>query len=367
MRKSGASALTVAGLPAFLAACGGEDKAATTSGSSTTKTTAAKLSGSITVASWGGTYNDDLQKYFGEPFTKKTGVQVKFVANTSLAGLKRQVAAGNVQWDVAELAGSDYAIGVKQNVGFEPLDFNVIDKANIPPYAVGDYGIQYAFFTSVMSWDKRQVKTPPTSWAEFFDAGKYPVKRSLYDAIYDSFILEFALMADGVPRESIYPIDVDRALKSLERLPADKMLWYSTNAQVIQQLSDKESGLGMAYTRRVIEAVNGGIPLDYTTTDGGALGDYFVVPKGAKNRDAAMAFIGFICSDVDAAAAFMKTSYYGVSNLKAVESLPADVKSQIPTSPEMQEKILMRDDKWWADNLEAVTQKFQAWQAKYKS
>ncbi|MCD6726879.1 MAG: hypothetical protein LT070_06520, partial [Solirubrobacteraceae bacterium] len=82
MRKSGASALTVAGLPAFLAACGGEDKAATTSGASTTKTTAAKLSGSITVASWGGTYNDDLQKYFGEPFTKKTGVQVKFVANT---------------------------------------------------------------------------------------------------------------------------------------------------------------------------------------------------------------------------------------------------------------------------------------------
>ncbi len=370
IRKSGLSALTVAGLPAFLAACGGNDNSKSTTPSSDTQgstTAAKKISGSIVIASWGGTYNDDLKKYFADPFTAETGVKVKFLANTSLAGVKRQVAAGNVQWDIAELAGSDYHIGVEQNVGFTPLDFNIIDKSNIPEYAVQEFGIQYAFFTQVMAWDKRQIKTPPTTWAEFFDGAKYAPKRSLYDAIYDSFVLEFALLADGVAKDQLYPLDVDRALKALEKLPAKQMLWYSTNAQVIQQMSDKESGLGMPYTRRVIEAVNGGVPLEYTNMNGGALGDFFVVPKGAKNPDAAMAFINFICNNVDAAANFMKASYYGVSNTKAVESLPDDVRSQIPTDKAMQEKnnLLLRDDKWWADNLEAVTQKFQAWQTKY--
>ena len=365
IRKSGLSALALAGVPAVLSACGGSSSSSTGTSATGTAKAAAKPGGSITVASWGGSYNDDLNKYFGEPFTQETGIKVRFVSNTSLAGLKRQVAAGAVQWDIAELSGADYQIGVKQDVGMEPLDFSIIDKTNIPSYAVGDYGIQYAYFTQVMGWDKRQVKSPPTSWAEFFDPDRYQVKRSLYDAIYDSFILEFALLADGVPRDSIYPLDVDRALKSLERLPADKMIWYSTNQQVIQQLSDRESRLAMPYTGRVRIAAADGIPLDYTTTDGGALGDYFVVPKGAKNAQGAMMFINYICTNVDNAAAFMKSTAYGVSNLKAVEALPADIKAIIPTNPAMQDKILMRDDKWWADNLETVTPKFQAWQAKY--
>lgn len=365
LRKSGLSALTVAGLPSVLAACGGGSSSTTTAATTSGGTTTAKAGGSITVASWGGAYNDDLTKYFGKPFEQETGIKVRFVANTSLAGLKRQVAAGAVQWDIAELSGADYQIGVKQNVGMEPLDFNIIDKSNIPDYAVGEFGIQYAFFTQVMGWDKRQIKTPPTSWEEFFDAKKYTVKRSLYDAIYDSFVLEFALLADGVAKDQIYPLDVDRAIKSLERLPKSMMLWYSTNAQIIQQMSDKESGLGMPYTGRARIAAKDGIPIAYTTTDGGALGDYFVVPKGAKNPQGAMQFINYICTNVENAAAFMEATAYGVSNLKAVESLPADIKAIIPTNPAMQEQIILRDDKWWADNLEAVTPKFQAWQAKY--
>lgn len=376
LRKSSLSALALATIPAVVAACGGgsssdgEDAAAPTTEAAETGAPAATgaapaPSGSITVAAWGGSYNDDLKKYFGDPFTQETGVQVKFVANTSLAGLKQQVAAGAVQWDIAELAGSDYQIGVEQAVGMAPLNTDIVQTANIPEYAVGDYGIQYAFFTQVMGWNTEAVQTPPASWADFFDPDKFTVKRSLYDAMYDSFLLEFALMADGVPRDSIYPLDVDRAFTALERLPADKMLWYSTNQQVIQQLVDQESGLGMPYTGRVRQAAADGAPLEYTTTDAGALGDYFVVPEGAPNSDGAWAFINFVCNNAEAAAAFMETTLYGVSNLAAVELLPPEIKDSIPTNPAMQEKILMRDDTWWAENLAAVSERFLAWQASY--
>jgi hypothetical protein len=63
----------------------------------------------------------------------------------------------------------------------------------------------------------------------------------------------------------------------------------------------------------------------------------------------------------------MQSALYGVSNLKAVAALPPEVRKVIPTSPSMQGKILLRDDQWWADNLEATTQKFQAWQTGYGS
>src|SRR5213594_3370860 len=38
--------------------------------------------------------------------------------------------------------------------------------------------------------------------------------------------LEFALLADGVPRDKIYPINVDRAFKSLDRVrPGIRKFW----------------------------------------------------------------------------------------------------------------------------------------------
>ena len=61
---------------------------------------------------------------------------------------------------------------------------------------------------------------------DFWDAAKFPGARMLADMASGSPNLEFALIADGVPMDKIFPIDIDRAFKSLSRIkPYIKKFW----------------------------------------------------------------------------------------------------------------------------------------------
>lgn len=316
----------------------------------------------VTFASFGGFYNDAISRNMIEPFMKSSGIEVRMVSNTSLSALKGQIDANAIQWDIAELTGAEYERAIEQGVPLEPLDFNIIRTDNIPDYAIRDYGIKYAYFLEVMAWNTQTVQTPPETWAQFFDPERYDQRRSLYSTMSDSMLLEFALLADGAALDSLYPLDVDRALEVIGRLRKDQVLWYETNQQVIQQMQSGESDLGMPFTGRVRIANEGGATLDYTPNQGGATGDYLVVPKGAPNAERAMKVIDFICNDAEAGAAFMNATYYGLSNRRAIELLDDKVAAEIPTSPALQDRIFRKDDQWWAANLDAANQKFRGWQ-----
>jgi putative spermidine/putrescine transport system substrate-binding protein len=41
-------------------------------------------------------------------------------------------------------------------------------------------------------------------------------------------VLEAALLADGVPRDKLYPLDVDRAFKKLEQIKPDIAVWWTS-------------------------------------------------------------------------------------------------------------------------------------------
>ncbi|TAM06268.1 MAG: ABC transporter substrate-binding protein [Pusillimonas sp.] len=318
--------------------------------------------GTVTFASFGGAYNEALDRNFIKPFEKQSGISVRMAANTSLAGLKSQVAANAVQWDIAELTGTEYELAIKQGIPLEPLDLSVIRTTNIPEYAVKKFGIKYAFFLEVMAWDRKSISQPPKTWAEFFDSKRYSGKRSLYTTLSDSMLLEFALLADGVAMKDLYPLDVDRALRAMGRLKPDQIAWYETNQQVIQQMVSGESKLGMPFTGRVRIANKGGAAIDYSINEGGATGDYLVVPKGAPNAKNAMKLIDFICNDAKAGAGFMNETHYGLTNLAAIKLLDPNVAREVPTNPELDGKIFRKDDVWWMENLDAAVQKFRAWQ-----
>jgi len=323
---------------------------------------AAEKKGSVTFASFGGAYNEAINRNFVKPFQDKTGISVRMAANTSLAGLKSQVAANAVQWDIAELTGTEYELAIKQGIPLEPLDLAIVRTANIPKYAVKEFGIKYAYFLEVMAWDRKRIQQPPKTWSDFFNPERYAGKRSLYTTLSDSMLLEFLLLADGVGLKDLYPLDVDRALRTLGKLSPNQIAWYETNQQVIQQMSSGESQLGMPFTGRVRIANKGGSEIDYTVNQGGATGDYLVVPKGAPNVKNAMTLIDFICNDAQAGANFMNETYYGLTNLAAVKLLSADVAGEVPTSPDLEDKIFRKDDAWWMENLDATVQKFQKWQ-----
>ncbi|HYM92494.1 MAG TPA: extracellular solute-binding protein [bacterium] len=172
----------------------------------------------VNLAGYGGVSNDVIRKAWAEPFEKETGIKVNMGANASLALAKLQVQSGNPQWDIVGLDGSELPTAVKQNL-LERIDPQKVDMSKVPPYLKTPYGYKYAvyFFTKVYDQRKIPDDNAPRTWAEFWDTARYPTKRSVYQNVADGSVLEAALMADGVPISQVYPLDVERALKSLDR------------------------------------------------------------------------------------------------------------------------------------------------------
>ena len=79
----------------------------------------------------------------------------------------------------------------------------------------------------------------PQNWVDFWDAKKFPGPRTLRDSPVDN--LEFALMADGVAPDKLYPLDIDRAFKKLDAIKPHISVWWKTGAQSAQLLVDKEA------------------------------------------------------------------------------------------------------------------------------
>jgi putative spermidine/putrescine transport system substrate-binding protein len=353
-----ASGAALTSVPALLAACGGDDEDEASGGSK-------GGSKSLTVVSYGGSYGEQFQKTIIDPFEKESGIKVSLLENTSLQQVKLQVNSGNVTWDLPELSGAEYQTAKKQDL-IEPYDFKQVNTSKVPPDAKDSHGIRYSLFMFVMAWDERKIPAAraPNTWAEFFDTSLYPGKRSLYDNLTDGSLLEAAVVADGVPLDQVYPLDVDRAIGFLEdSLGPDNIIFHSTNEVPVQQLTSGEVPLATSYNGRIrIAREEEKAPINFTGLESFIGGDYLVVPKGAPHKDAAWKFLTFTFTNDKAGAEFTKVTGYPIANRGIQPLLSKAVASELPTSPELEGKTAFKDDKWWADNLESATSTFKQWQ-----
>ena len=49
-----------------------------------------------------------------------------------------------------------------------------------------------------------------------------------------------AALADGVPPDKVYPLDVDRAFASLEKIKPHISVWWDSGGQAMQLMKDGE-------------------------------------------------------------------------------------------------------------------------------
>ena len=318
----------------------------------------------LNVACYGGVINDYLAKDFGEPFAARTGIKVNFGSNASLALAKLQVAAGAPsQWDITQLTGSEYVEGIKQNL-ILPIDYSIVQDANFVPGYKGTHGIKFSSYMFVMAWDQRKIPDDkaPTTWAEFWDTKKYPGKRSIDANLTDGSALEVALLADGVPVDKLYPLDVERALKSFEKLGRDNIIWYNANQEPIQQLTSGAVSLATVFHGRVLLANRAGAQLGFTPAYSSVSGNYLTVIRTTGQPKESFELINFILTDNQADVEYMKNTNYSIPNATAFPLLPKSVQDILPTSPALSGKVFFKNDGWWADNLGPTIQRFKEWQ-----
>jgi putative spermidine/putrescine transport system substrate-binding protein len=318
----------------------------------------------ITVVNFGGANANAQKKAFYEPFEKSGTKVVPVEYNGEQAKIKAMVETKKVTWDVVEVESPDVARGCDEGL-FERLDYSKIgNKADFIPAAVSDCGLGIFVWSTVMAYNGDKLKDGPKTWADFFDTKKYAGKRGMRKGA--RYNLEFALMADGVKSTDVYKVlatqaGADRAFKKLSELKPS-IQWWEAGAQPPQFLVAGDVIMSTVYNGRIDAANREGKNLKIGWTGGIYDLDYWVIPKGAPNRDASLKFIAF-ASTPEAQAEYARNIAYGPTNNKALAKLDAKVLDNLPTAPANAKDALQFNLKFWADQGEALEKRFASWAA----
>ncbi len=313
----------------------------------------------ITFASYGGAYQAAQRKALLDPIEKQMNITIKEDTLTGIADVRAQVRANAVKWDVADLGGASCARGEAEGL-FEPLDYSVIDTNGIDKSEVHPHWVGVIYYSTVIAWNTQKYgQDGPKSWADFWDTKKFPGTRSLSRGASETF--EVALMADGVDPAKLYPLDVDRALKSLAKIKPNIVAWWASGAQSAQLLKDGEADMVAIWNGRAGAVIKDGAKAAITYNQGIFNTDCLVIPKGAKNVALAQKAIALMVSP-DLQANIPKYIDYGPTNSKAFDTgkiSPAEAE-KINSSPVNAAKQTYMNFDYWRENLAKLTERMDA-------
>lgn len=316
----------------------------------------ARAAGTIAVTCWGGAYEKGVKEIFADPFTKETGIGVTLVNNADLTKMKVQVDSKNVQWDVFDSVGPQITAGAKQGL-WQDIDTGIVDRSDLLSPGGKDYVGTYLFGGGIAYDPKRFAEGKrPQTFKDLWDAQRFPGRRGLRTRISEA--LEMALVADGVAPDKLYPLDVERGFKSLDRIKPHVKKWIETTPETITLLTSNEIDFSFTYLSRVVPAQKAGSSVAMSMAQTINSLEYLAVPKHSKNREAAMRYVAF-CLRPDRQAAFANSLFFAPNSRKANPMVTADARQYLPDVLNPNNVIL--NDAWWADNFDALQKRFTEW------
>lgn len=307
----------------------------------------AASAGDLVISSYGGSFQDAQTKAYFEPYAKESGAKVTGTTGTGYAKVKAMVESGNVTWDVVSAESPAFANEVKDGL-LEPIDYSVVKADSIPDKFRTKYGVGYMVFGTNLAWSKDKFPNGLTP-AQFFDPNVKGRRVLPSDPTYS---LEFALMADGVRPADLYPLDVERALKVIDRVK-DQVIGYKGASDIQALIQQGEADMVYAGTGRIKNAIKAGANWTYGWDAALADTEYWAVLKGAPHAQEAMKFINFAVK-AEPQAELTRQISYGPTNVDALKLLDPAVAKDLPSDPGNAELGAVLNSKWWNDNYETV-------------
>jgi putative spermidine/putrescine transport system substrate-binding protein len=310
------------------------------------------------VNTWGGIWERAAVKNIFEPFTRETGIEIRPISPVSFAKLAQQVRSGAYEFDVTTLGAGEI---IRANQANLIEDLSNSDLAKSPPFpgAVFQNGASSHAFATVMAYQKaRYPNGGPTSWADFWDLQKFPGSRCMQR--YASRILPIALAADGVLLNKLYPLDLNRAFRSLDRIKPAVRVWWTQGQQSQQLLRDGEIDLIALWHGRTLELIDEGKPVEIVWDQAQIERAYWVIAKGTPKRDLAMRYLEGALRP-ERLAGFCRDSLNGPLNPAAFQHLEPAAASRMPTSPLYANKVFEQDILNFGGDVNAATQRFERW------
>jgi spermidine/putrescine transport system permease protein len=294
----------------------------------------------VIVYNWGEYIDPEVLTIFEE----ETGISVIYEEYETNEIMYPKIQSGAIAYDV--VCPSDYMIQrMLENDLLAEIDFdNIPNLANIDPTYLeqsrqfdpeNKYSVPYCWGTVGILYNKTMVDETVDSWAILWDE-KYKDSILMQDSVRDAFGITLKYLG-----YSLNSTDLDELTQAKEMLIAQKPL---VQAYVVDQVRDKmignEAALGVIYSGEAIYTQQENPDLEYVIPKEGSniWIDSWVIPKDAKHKENAEAFINFLCrADI----ALMNFEYitYSTPNKAARELIEdpeiRDSKIAFPTPDEL--------------------------------
>lgn len=304
--------------------------------------------GQITFVSQGGAYQEAQTVAILDPVAEALGITIhQDSAPDAWPMIRTQGTTGQAVWDVVDTPPFHCVRGGEQGL-IEPLDFSRIPNAeSMPDEYKTPYSVAYEFYSSVLAYNPDAFDgSPPQSWADFWNVEDFPGNRSLRN--HPLGTLEAALMADGVPLDELYPLDVDRAFAKLEEIKPHITTWWTSGGQSAQLLYDGEVDLVMMWNGRVSAIIEEGASAEFTYNEGILQNTHLCIIKGAPNLDTAIEFLN-AAIDPEYQANLPLHIDYGPGNPAAFDTgkISDERAQELPSSPENAALQVLSSYEWW--------------------
>jgi putative spermidine/putrescine transport system substrate-binding protein len=316
----------------------------------------------IVVNDSGGAMGTWMRKAYFDEFDKRYGIRIVETSPVDFGKLRAMVESGNVEWAVTEIGGQDAIRAVDLGL-VEPIDDKIVDRSSFPKEARAKSVFAASVYSTVLAYRSDVIKpgAQPNGWAEFWDVKRFPGARSIRNHPVDN--LEFALIADGVPMDKLYPLDMDRAFKKLDQIKPHISVWWTTGAQPAQLLLDKEVVMATGWNGRFFELVQKNAPVAMDWTQGALKQGTFVIPKGAKDAYWGQKFLALM-TDPKLEAIYANALGYPGLNPAANQYVDPKVLPALPTAPANLAKQFWISDAWWAKNGGPAIERWNDWMLK---
>ncbi|GAB1389684.1 MAG: hypothetical protein AMXMBFR78_20510 [Rubrivivax sp.] len=311
----------------------------------------------------GGSYDEKRVKTVYEPFRKETGIEVVPVPS-SAGKLVAMFKAGRPDLDLIE-TGDDILWLLEDAGALAPIpykEFKYTDPEDVEAWARRSYHVAMTSYADVLGYNTTSYSADkiPRSWAEFWDAKAFPGPRGLSDMQAGVPNLEFALLADGVAPDKLYPIDVERAFKSLSRVRPSVVKFWETGAMAAQMLADGETVLSAISNSRVQAIRDKGGPVGIGWNQNLVNVTATAITKTARNPAAARLFVDYVLSPA-VQERWLNADREFPINRKAYGGVSKDLVDPETGKPWTVSRGITKDARWWADNRQRVSERWSKW------
>jgi putative spermidine/putrescine transport system substrate-binding protein len=328
--------------------------------------------GDLGVATWGGAYEAAQQEAVFAPFTETTGRSVASVQYDGTVEALRDRAAPE-GWDVIDMLADQARVACDAGLLLGLDARSLLGRGALPdfnPHSPSRCAIPQNVYARVLAYDESAFPgVKPTRVEDFFDTDQFPGKRAVQRG--PDGILEWALLAEGVPPEQVYSLlSTDRGLRlAFRKLDTirDAILWWDDPAEPAQMLAEGRAVMAAGFNGRFFDlAMRGVAPVDIVW-DGRIIGtEVWAIPAATQRPEAARAFLQFALRP-SVMARFSELIPYGPARVSAFERIGLNpetgvpMRVHLPNAPQHAGRALVRDTAWYANTQELRQRRFRAW------